>query len=313
MAEEPEGFVGIDLGGTNLKAGLVDPEGKIVRRAYAPTGASGGKEEVISRIVELAEKLSPGKSSPVGVASPGPVDALTGFLLNPPNLPGWGRVDLREELEKRLTRKVYVENDANMVAYGEWRFGVGRGAESLLCITLGTGVGSGLILDGHLHKGAHGFAGELGHTVVDPDGPLCRCGSRGCLESLVGARGIVTEAERMIQAGKSTALQESGDELTVEEISRAARDGDAVAGEVLRRAGYYLGIAVSNTLALLDVELVILGGGIARAEELILDPVRSVVSSTLIDYDLRSLDILNSELGNDAGILGICAYSRAST
>jgi glucokinase len=308
LAGARKGFVGIDLGGTNLRAGLVDPQGNIVRRARDLTQASRGRDHVISRIVELAEELSAGVDLPVGIASPGPVDSKTGVLLNPPNLPGWGRVDMKKELEDRLKRKVYVQNDANMVAYGEFRFGAGRGANSMLCLTVGTGIGSGLVLDGRLHLGDHGFAAEIGHTVIDPDGPLCGCGAKGCLESYAAAKPIVSQTLRLIKAGQETILRGEEGDLTVEKISHAAGAGDGLARGVLLDAGRYLGIAISNALALVDVALVVVGGGVSGAGELILKPIRETVAEILLDHDLRGVEIRPSELGDDAGILGIFAY-----
>jgi glucokinase len=313
MASANTGFVGIDFGGTNLRGGLVDSRGFIVKRAAVLTAASEGKDKVISRIVSLAQKLSAGEAFPVGVASPGPIDSSTGVLYNPPNLPGWGVVDLRKELAGRLNREVYVQNDANMTAFGEFCHGAGRGARSMLCLTVGTGIGSGLILDGHLYTGEHGLAAELGHTVIDLNGPVCGCGNRGCLESFAAAKGMVRQVRNLIAAGEKTALQAVEDELTAELIGSAAAGGDAVAVKALRRTGTYLGVAISNTLALLDIALVVLGGGIANAGELLLEPIRDAVNATLIDSDLRRPKIVPSELGDDAAILGISSYSRSST
>jgi len=312
LTNPEEDFIGIDLGGTNLRAGLVDAEGRILKRAATLTRAAEGKEKVISRITGLVKELSDSRHIPVGVASPGPVERGTGVLLNPPNLPGWHRVDLKYELQSRLRRKVYVENDANMVACGEFHYGAGKGARSLLCLTIGTGIGSGLILDGSLYTGDHGFAAELGHTVIDPRGPDCGCGARGCLESLAAARAMVSEARRLIRDGAATTLEGAEGELTAEAIGLAAAEGDAVAEQVLERAGRHLGIAISNAVALLDVSLVVVGGGISRAKDLILEPIRKTVARTLLDYDLRELEIVPSELGDDAGILGIFAYCRSS-
>lgn len=312
MKEQTELFVGMDFGATNIRAGLVDKNGRILKRAHSRTRASEGKDRVISRIVRVVRELGQNDRMDVGIACPGPVDGAAGVLLDPPNLPGWTKVPLREELEEKLGTRVYVENDANMIAYGEWEFGAGCGVNSLLCLTLGTGVGSGLVLDGTLYTGANGLAAELGHTIVEPNGPQCRCGARGCLESLVGAKAIVAEAERVIASGEETILTQESGEMTVSRISSAAAEGDSLSKKVLEKAGYYVGIAVSNAVALLDVEMVVVGGGISKAGLLIIEPVRKIVSSNLIGYDLRTLKIVGSQLGDDAGILGISAYSRAS-
>jgi glucokinase len=298
------GFVGVDFGATNLKAGLVERSGRIIARARSRTMASRGKESVLGRIAGLVKKLAGDRDVVVGVACPGPVNGSTGIVYNPPNLPGWDAVNLKRELEDVLGMPVWIENDANMVAYGEWKFGAGRGVSSLICLTLGTGIGSGLILDGRLYTGAHGFAGELGHTVLDPDGPRCGCGAHGCLETLAGAEAIVLDAKRRMRRGG----REKG-VLTAEKISSAARIGDRAALDVLSRAGQWVGLAVANVVALLDLEAVVVGGGISRAGELILAPLREAVSSTLIDFDLRNLKIVASELGDDAGILGLSSYS----
>jgi len=308
-----ERFVGIDFGATNIKGGLVDAGGRILNRVQVKTRASEGKEEVISRIVRVAEELGNDGRRGVGVACPGPVDGTRGILFNPPNLPGWKEVPLKQELEGSLGTGVCVQNDANMVAYGEWKFGAGRGASDLLCLTLGTGVGSGLVLNGRLYTGANGFAAELGHTIVEPDGPRCGCGARGCLESLVGADRIVADAKRAVNSGQETTLSRGEGEMTVHSISSAAAEGDSLASEVLERAGRYVGIAISSAVALLDVEVVVIGGGISRAGSLILEPIRKTVSCYLTGHSLRNLRIVGSQLGDDAGILGICAYASALT
>lgn len=312
MRERAEAFVGVDFGATNIRAGLVDKEGRILKRAHSRTYASQGKEKVFSRIIKLVQDLGQNDRVDVGIACPGPVDGSTGIIFDPPNLPGWKKVRLKEELEERLDTRVHVENDANMVAYGEWEFGAGKGVNNLLCLTLGTGVGSGLVLDGSLYTGANGFAAELGHTIVEPNGPQCRCGARGCLESLVGAKSIEAEVERAIASGQETILTQGNDEMTVSRISSAAAKGDSLSRKVLEKAGFYVGIAVCNAVALLDVEMVIVGGGISKAGPLIIEPIRKAVSSNLIGRRLRTLEIVGSQLGDDAGILGISAYSRAS-
>lgn len=312
MKELAERFVGMDLGATNIKAGLVDKEGRILSRVHSRTCAWEGKDAVISRIVKLARDLGQDDRVEVGIACPGPVDGSRGIIFDPPNLPGWKKVRLKEELEERLGTRVHVENDANMVAYGEWEFGAGRGMSSLLCLTLGTGVGSGLVLDGSLYTGANGFAAELGHTIVEPNGPQCRCGARGCLESLVGAKSIVAKVESAIASGQETILTQEGGEMTVSRISCAAAKGDSLSRNVLEKTGFYVGIAVCNVVALLDVEMVVVGGGISRAGPLIIEPIRKAVSSNLISHSLRTLKIVGSQLGDDAGILGVSAYSRGS-
>ena len=312
MKEPAEPFVGVDFGATNIRAGLVDGEGRILRRARSGTCASEGKDKVISRIVKLVRDLGQNDRMEVGIACPGPVDGSKGIIFDPPNLSGWKNVHLQEELQNALGTRVYVENDANMVTYGEWEFGAGKGVRSLLCLTLGTGVGSGLVLDGSLYTGANGFAAELGHMIVEPNGPQCRCGARGCLESLAGAKSIVAEVESAIASGHETILTQGSGEMTVSRISSAAAKGDSLSAKVLERAGFYVGIAISNAVALLDVEMVVVGGGISKAGPLIFEPIRKAVSSSLISFSLRALKIVEPQLGDDAGILGISAYSRVS-
>ena len=312
MKDPVEPFVGVDFGATNIRAGLVDGEGRILRRAHSGTYASEGKEKVISRIVKLVRDLGQNDRMEVGIACPGPVDGSKGIIFDPPNLPGWKKVHLKEELQDELGTRVSVENDANMVTYGEWKFGAGKGVRNLLCLTLGSGVGSGLVLNGSLYTGANGFAAELGHTIVELKGPQCRCGARGCLESLVGAKSIVAEVESAIASGHETILTQGSGEMTVSRISSAAAKGDSFSVKILEKAGFYVGVAVSNAVALLDVEMVVVGGGISKAGPLIIDPIRKAISSNLISFSLRALKVVRSQLGDDAGILGISAYSRVS-
>jgi glucokinase len=289
---------GIDVGGTYVKSGVVTKPPEVQQFRSIPTE----RDNLVQQLVGIAEKF---EVEALGVGVPGLV--RKGILLSSPNFPGARDLKLQETLQSKLKIPVRVENDADMVATGEWRCGAGNGADNVLLMTLGTGVGGGLILDGRLYVG-DGVAGEVGHITIDPDGPPCVCGNYGCLESYVGSEAIERRVLQGIRIGVKTSLSQC-EEITPEIISKKAYEGDAFARSVIEKTGYYLGVGIANLCNILDPERVILGGGVARAGEILFDSIREEVSRRL--YQRRSIEILPAKLGDLAGILG-SAYSVMS-
>jgi len=320
--------IGVDIGGTNIKVGVVDSRGRIVARRWLKTLADQGPHQALERLALAIQSLRAGrKVAAIGVGIAGLVDHKNGIVRLPPNLPGWHGTPVKKTLEGLTGLKVFCANDVNAVTLGEWLYGAGRGCTHLFCLTLGTGVGGGIIANGQPLLGANHAAAELGHTTIFGDGPLCRCGGQGCLECYVGADSIVERAKRKLraqmkrltshrnqialfndlQSEKPSRLFDmvgSLTRLTTKEIGSAARAGDPLALQVVEETGFYLGLGIANLVALLDPERVVLGGGVSRMGLPLLQAVRKTVLSRVPIFSGRKLDIVLSELGSDAGVIG---------
>lgn len=315
-------LVGIDLGGTKVAISVGQSDGSVISRTRRPTEPTGDPERDVARLaldvrtILSAAGGSPGDVAVVGVSAPGPLDKTRRRLLSPPNLPGWSDVPLVEALEASLGRPVHLENDANAAAVAEWRFGAGRGYTSAVYLTMSTGVGAGLILDGRLFRGSHGAAGEVGHARIDwtADAALCSCGARGCLEAYVGGAAW-TRSLRERTPPDSAAAREAGgvSGVTPVHLVEAARAGDAFALGEMARWNEYLARGIVNLAFTLAPEVVILGTiATAAGEELCLAPVRALVSRDLWDVIAEGLVILPGELGEELPYLaGLAAATEA--
>lgn len=309
-----EVVLGIDIGGTKLAAGIVDATGNILARGEVPTLAAEGPERVLDRTVQLARNLLGKTGLPaaaihrIGVGCAGPVDRQAGLILNPPNLPGWIRVPLLEHFEKALGRPAVLENDANAAALGEFRYGAGKGARSLVYLTVSTGIGGGIILDGKIWHGVKDGAGEVGHMTLVPDGPRCGCGNRGCLEALASGPSIARRAREALATGRPSRLREVQD-VTAADVTRLAREEDALAAEVWGATVTYLGLGVAALITILAPERVVIGGGVAMAGDLLFEPLRREVRQRVKLVAVESVPILPAALGRDVGILGAAAVA----
>jgi glucokinase len=244
----------------------------------------------------------------IGIACAGPVDREAGLVLNPPNLPGWTRVALVEHLEKELGRPAVLENDANAAALGEFRYGAGREAQSLVYLTVSTGIGGGIILGGRIWHGLKDGAGEVGHMTLAPDGPLCGCGNRGCLEAVSSGTAIARRAREALRTGRQSRLGEIQG-CTAADVARCAREGDSLAREVWEEAIGYLALGVANLITVLAPERVVIGGGVSEAGELLFDLLRWEVRRRVRLVAVESVPILPAALGRDVGILGAAAVA----
>ncbi|MDR5683315.1 MAG: ROK family protein [Armatimonadota bacterium] len=296
---------GVDIGGTKLRVGLVNDSGTVADTELRPTPQSG-PEAVVEAIADAVEALaSRTLQSPrrMGVGVPGPLSIREGVVFEPPNLRGWHDVPLRETLEQRLGHSVVLENDANAAACGEWWRGAARGARHALYVTVSTGIGGGLILDGRIYRGASDTAGEIGHTVVDPNGPVCPCGRVGHLEGIAAGPAIVRWVRDQITLGRRTALGDRN-ELSAHDVAAAATAGDELAREAFARAGRYVGYAVGSMLNLLNPEVVVIGGGVARAGDLLMAPLIEMAQRTAFEVPFRAARIVPAALGDDVGVIG---------
>ena len=304
---------GVDIGGTDIKLGIVTGDGLIRDSGKIPTEPSRGPEAAASRAAAwLSDRGA--RSDPVvaaGIDCAGLIDGDRGVLHTSPNLSGWDDVPLRSIFERALGRPVIVENDANAAAYGEWAKGAGAGMRNFVCLTLGTGVGGGIVVNGELYRGSSGFAGEIGHTIILADGPPCTCGSRGCLEALISAKAIVARALEMLRAAGETRHGWDG-ALTVEMLSRAAEAGDAIAVAALAETGRYLGIGLANVVHVLAPEAIAIGGGVAGAGDFILAPARSALRDCVMDEVMADIGIVRARLGNKASFIGVSLLALAA-
>jgi glucokinase len=331
MAPENAQFlsVGIDFGGTNLRIAVYTPETEILSSIAMPTRLEAGPMAVIddmcNAVKQLLELHGEGREFVgVGVGSPGPLELPAGRLHAPPNLPGWDGFNLLEEMTKRLHVPILIEGDANVAALAEFVLGSGRskGVDSLCMLTLGTGVGSGLILDGKLWHGATGMGGEAGHITIDPDGPLCGCGNHGCLEALASATALTNYAEKLIAEGKADGLQRLKSEqgsLSAFDIAQAAQQGDEGALAVYAKTGRALGIGIADLINILNLPLYVIGGGVVNSWDLLAPHIFAEIESRSYVYALTAPGraaasgvscggtlVLPAELGSDAGLLGAC-------
>jgi glucokinase len=302
-------YIGMDLGGTNIKAGLVTGDGKILEEREVATEVQGGVDHVLNRMAEvirgLARTSGQVKVKGAGVGLAGQINVKRGIYHSGPNFPGWSNVPVASELEKRADVPVVIDNDANLAALGEYAFGAGRGVTEMLMVTLGTGVGGGLILNGQLYHGASDAAGEVGHTSIHPDGPVCACGRRGCLEAYVGTRGILCRLKEKLDSGAETVLrQKAYNSIAPKDIGMAAEKGDRIAAEVLQETGDILGFGLANFADILNIERIVVGGGVANAGDLILQPAREALQREALKVVGDACTIVKAELGNTAGLVG---------
>lgn len=306
--------IGVDLGGTNLRFGIVDESGRILARKRTRTGADKGYHAVLTRLTGGIESLAAKavamghRVTGAGIGVPGIIAADLGVVRFSPNLPGWDDIPLKRDVSEKCDFPVFIENDANAYALGEMRHGAGQGSHSLVLITLGTGVGGGVILDGRLWRGADGMAGEVGHITVEPDGILCHCGNRGCLERYSSATAVVARFSAALKDGEKSTLKASFKKdhvgITAKMVDEAARAGDALARHVYEEAGRYLGIAMADLINLLNIERIVIGGGLAGAWDLFIGAARAEVKGRAFKIPAERCKVLRGRLGDDAAILG---------
>jgi glucokinase len=321
--------IGVDLGGTNLRIAAYSPDAGILHSIALPTRLEAGPLAVVDDMCDailqlLAQYSETHNLAGIGVGSPGPLELPAGRLHHPPNLPGWDGFHLLGEMEKRLRLPVAVESDANVAVLAEYTLGLGMelGVDSLCMLTLGTGVGNGIILDGKLWHGATGMGGEAGHMTIDPEGPVCGCGNSGCLEVCASATALVSAAEQMIGNGEAPGLaqrKDNGTALTALDLAQAARQGDPDALEIYRQTGRALGIGLAGLINILNLPLYVVGGGVAKSWDLLSPSLFGELERRSYVYALTApgrpasggmpgggTRVLPAKLGPEAGLLGAC-------
>ncbi len=315
-------YIGIDFGGTNLRAAIADTEtGQIFHQRKCPTLATEGQQAVVQRIVQLIRELLQMSGEPagaikgIGIGVPGTPDIETGVIEFLPNLPGrWLKVPLQAIVQEQVQLPVAVINDVRALTLGEWIFGAGRGADTLACLAIGTGIGGGLIVNGQFHLGIGGTAGEFGHHVVEVDGPPCGCGGRGCLELYASGPAIAAMGVKEVMHGHSTRIGElvnhDLNRIDAGVIVQAAREGDPIAMRILQRAGVYLGIAVGNILGVISPQRIILGGGVSVAGDLLLKSIVQTVSERVHVIPHQKVQFVLAELGINGGLIGAALWAK---
>ncbi len=306
--------VGVDLGGTNIKIGLVEANGKISKKISVDSCASEGPERVLSQIksgINLITENCKGKIIGIGIGAPGAVKLKKGTVENPPNFPGWNKVHVGNILKKEFKCDVYVENDANAAAIGELTYGSGRKYKSFVMVTLGTGVGSGIIFNKEIFRGDAGIAGEIGHVSIDYKGPQCRCGNYGCLEAYLGNSYLVERVKRDLNGNKESMITGlvRGDYnlLTPKIIHAAAVNNDPFAVSVVKDCGNLLGSLLASVVHVLDITTFIIGGGLAGFGDLLFEATENSARERVMKPFKERIKILPAKLKNDAGIKGASA------
>jgi glucokinase len=305
-----ESVAGIDIGGTKIVVALGDMEGNVISHSRYATQVEIGPHRIvdnaIAEIKRMVEKTAT-RLVAVGVGCGGPLDSQRGLILSPPNLPDWDEFPIIEIIEERLAVPALLDNDANVAALGESKYGAGHGLSDIVYITISTGIGGGIIIGGKLLHGVNDGAGEVGHITVLPDGPSCGCGARGCMEALCSGTSIARRARESLLAGVHSSLTEMAggiNEVTAKVVAEAARGGDRLAQEIWDETIYYLAVGISNIINILAPQAVILGGGVATSGEQLLEPLRREIQSRNTMLPPEKIDIRQAALGGDSGIYG---------
>jgi len=293
--------LGIDVGGTNIKFGIVDAEGKILARSVMPTEAyNRNKTSLIKaifshlRTLSNSVKISLKRFSAISIGLPGAIDSPNGIVIFLPNIPGWKNVPLRAIFEAEFGIPTLLENDVNMITLGEWKFGAGKGHNNLLCMTLGTGVGGGLIFDGRLYRGVNFVAGEIGHIPINEQGPACNCGGWGCFEQYVGNRQLLEKIGRDF----------ANPNLTIPDVHAMAKKGDAKALKFFVETATHIGNALVGVVNLLNPPLIIIGGGVSHNHRYLFPTINAVIQKRAMQVQAKQVKIVHAQFGDDAGIMG---------
>ncbi|HEY5524392.1 MAG TPA: ROK family protein [Clostridium sp.] len=305
--------IGIDLGGTKISTALSTLEGKIINNVVVPTNAQEGEASVLNRMIGTIENVLVGANATIndvqaiGIGSPGPLDANKGVIITTPNLP-FKNYNVVQPIKDKFNIPVYLDNDANVAAIGEYMFGAGKGKENIVYFTVSTGVGGGAVLNGNIYRGNTCNALEIGHITVEPNGPRCNCGNLGCLEALSSGTAIGRRGVDAVSTNVETSLRKY-DKVTSYEVFKEAEVGDEVAKDIVDNALNYLGIGVANAVSIFDPQMVIIGGGVTQVGDRLFNRVRQVVNKRCFKNMAESCEIVPAGLGLNAGVVGAVALA----
>jgi glucokinase len=314
-------YIGCDLGGTNLRTAIVDVEnGSLIHQMSMPTLARDGHEALMKRMgglfLQIIDRAGLKKEDigGIGIGVPGVLDLEKGETLFLPNLPGtWPHVPLAATITNLTGLPTVLLNDVRSITNGEWRFGAGRGMDTVAVFAVGTGIGGGLVINGQLHLGIGGTGGELGHMTIDYSGPSCGCGNKGCLEAFASGPAIAAMGMKAVTQGLTTRIGELCEydlnRITPELIAQAAQTGDQIAMEIYERAGFYLGIAAANVCVAVGPRRIIIGGGVAKVGDLLLEPIRRTLRERVKVIPIEQVEVVPSQLGENAGVVGAACWT----
>jgi glucokinase len=310
-------FVGLDVGGTTMKGGVVDDSGRMLSAVSLPTEPERGQVSGLERMCETirqgvhAAGLQMGRIAAVGVATPGLMDIPAGIILDPPNLRPWRDVPVRDHIQSVFGLPTAFQNDANAAAYGEYCFGAGKGCRSMVLFTLGTGIGGGIILNDRVLEGEHSHGAELGHIRIELTHPRpCGCGRVGCLEAYGSASSVVKRMQELLSHDPAASSLRSGEEFTSRDIFTAAAEGDHLAGRIVEETAFYLAVGATNLMHILDPEMIVFAGGMVHAGDTFLERIRHHVRALAFSVPAARTQIRFAQLGSDAGLIGAAACGR---
>jgi len=316
MPAKNKPVLAVDIGGTKIMTALFSADGKMETKDVRPTLAADGVEAVVERLYAAIQDIlknndvTPSQLQAISVACAGGIDTEKGIVVTPsPSLPDWSGLPLADIIKEKTGIITYVLNDASAAALGEQRYGAGKGVKNLVLITLGTGIGGGIIIDDKLYLGADGGAGELGHMTVESDGLRCGCGNTGCLEMYASGRAVARDAADRLRKGEKSSLAENIEKLAAEMVGVAAKKGDKLARDVIDRAAFYLGVGLVNIVNIFNPQMIVIGGGLAGIGEMLIAPGRKMVAEQAFSINSRNVKIVKARLGNEAGVYGAAAFA----
>ncbi len=316
MSAKNKPVLAVDIGGTKIMAALFSASGRMQAKDVRPTLADEGVNAVVERlslaIQDILKKndVTTPQIQAISIACAGGIDTDKGIVVTPsPSLPGWSGLPLADIIKEKTGAEVYVLNDASAAALGEQRYGAGKGVKALVLISLGTGIGGGIIIDDKLYLGAEGGAGELGHMTVEAGGLKCGCGNTGCLEMYASGRAVAADATARLRKGEKSSLAENIEKLTAEMVGKAAQQGDKLARDVIARAAHYLGVGLVNIANIFNPQMIVIGGGLAGLGEMLIAPGRKMVAERTFSINSRNVKIVKAKLGNEAGVYGAAAFA----
>jgi glucokinase len=305
--------IGVDLGGTNTKVALIGKGRDIIKRIRFATKAYKTKDRLVNAIVDAAgavikaQGLKPLQIQGIGIGVPGLVDSKRGIVHCLTNISGWENVNLKKIIKGKTGIHTQVDNDVNLMALAESRFGAAKGAKNVFCVTLGTGVGGGIVIDGRIYRGATQSAGEIGHVQLDPSGPKCNCGRRGCLEAYIGNSYVIKRATERLKKDQASILK---GRITPELITEAAKEGDRFAIQIWKEVAEYLSTGLIFVVNVLNPQVIVIGGGMAAAGKFLFEPLIRKVRKDAMSVPAQKVRIVKARLGNDAGIIGAAELVR---
>jgi glucokinase len=305
---------GIDLGGTKINTGIANNKGEVLANVIIDTKAEEGQDAVIDRMIKSVytvldmANVTKEDLTGIGIGVPGLIDSWEGLVIEAANLPGWRDVPIVDIFTEEFNINIRLENDANAAAIGEYLFGSGRGNEDFIYLTVSTGIGGGAILDGKLYSGSNSNASEIGHSIIDFNGPKCNCGSYGCFETFASGTAIARIAKERVDNNENTIISKLAidGKIKAEHVFEAARSGDVIAMEIIDREAFYLGIGIVNILAFYNPEKIAIGGGVSSQWDILSERVAKVVEERALKPNAKICKIVKAQLGKDVGLLGAC-------